>query len=500
MEHSSNLGEDIDLPYPGNIIENKSISKTIPVSEELAPNCFKNLNSDSKIFLNNNPMKLKPPWEQPANQPNVFNESFNGESVCSKQTTRKNLESSPMKKFSGQIKKLEYKILFINQKKWDKNIFASPKDMRGHLKQTRFSQNSNEDHLHVKENKVYNQQAEFKNKFQSWGDVEQKNNKSFCLENDSGIESKFYSFGVKPEINQSKIILSKRSFDKFEENNFADICLPPTNWELCLGEKLTGAFIEKNLDKISKPNSNVQISEKKYSTKKQNHQKDETKQTTSANFELIYAGTSTQEQIIEYLISEARKDFLKAGIKMSIESPLRRTRIQYQRPCKNPIPPDNSKNGFQKFINSQIHFYSVDKEQLKNKSFLKGTVLNTFIGKYRVSEAKLFEKYSARIEKVVLMMIQKLNRTPQLSEVQKFMKLINLQVPLTQVHFDSLSIFNKIKVICILFFRFFNINRLMTVFGDVWEEIRIHFNYKTHSKMYFILYYCKEIFMLSISK
>lgn len=120
---------------------------------------------------------------------------------------------------------------------------------------------------------------------------------------------------------------------------------------------------------------------------------------------------------------------------------------------------------------------------LKNDSFLN-VIYNTFLFNLKnESNLEPFKKYLETMDELKTWMFQEFDEKKGFSNAEQFMKYFNLQVPINQQYFSGLSNKDKIKLICFFFCKFFNRNVLMTQFGDVWPQVKIHHNYKTHSKM-----------------
>jgi hypothetical protein len=127
------------------------------------------------------------------------------------------------------------------------------------------------------------------------------------------------------------------------------------------------------------------------------------------------------------------------------------------------------------------HFYN--HFLLKSDSFLN-VVYNTFLMSLQTeSKVEVFKKYLQTMEELKTWMFQEFDEKKGFSNAEQFMKYFNLQVPIDQQYFSGLSVKDRVKLICFFFCKFFNRNILMTQFGDVWETVRIHHKYKTHSKM-----------------
>jgi hypothetical protein len=211
---------------------------------------------------------------------------------------------------------------------------------------------------------------------------------------------------------------------------------------------------------------------------------------------LFFQASSEKEKYICKYIKEMKTNFLKLGIRIDKAAITQNNdkRILFDDSLgNNKFLSFNKSNcsksmsildGSDSFISAKIFDETFYNKYLLNNDSFNNILHNTFLHKLKNEESfDLFKKYLGTMEEMKTWMFQEFEEGKGYSNAEQFMKYFNLQVPINQHYFTGLSTKDKIKLICFFFCKFFNRNILMTQFGDVWQEIKIHHNYKTHSKM-----------------
>ena len=211
---------------------------------------------------------------------------------------------------------------------------------------------------------------------------------------------------------------------------------------------------------------------------------------------LYFQADREKEKYIYKAIKEMKTNFLKLGIRIDKASIIQNNdkRILFDDSLGNNMFSSVNKSncsksmsildGSDSYISAKIFDDTFYNKYLLNNDSFNNILHNTFLHKLK-NEAtfNLFKRYLDTMEEMKTWMFQEFEEGKGYSNAEQFMKYFNLQVPINQHYFSGLSTKDKIKLICFFFCKFFNRNILMTQFGDVWNDIKIHHNYKTHSKM-----------------
>lgn len=231
----------------------------------------------------------------------------------------------------------------------------------------------------------------------------------------------------------------------------------------------------------------------------QSHQKEDRagrKNLMKFEFGLYFEPSEDRQNYIVKRIKDLKLDFLKMGIRMDKVNLWHKNKkyIMFDESLGNRFRSFNRSNYTKSMsvLDESKSFISVKifDETFYNKFLLKddsfnNILHNTFLLKLKKEDTfDLFKNYLEIMDEMKTWMFQEFEEGKGYSNAEQFIKYFNLQVPINQQYFSGLSVRDKIKLICFFFCKFFNRNIIMTLFGDVWPQIKIHHNYKTHSKMY----------------
>lgn len=301
--------------------------------------------------------------------------------------------------------------------------------------------------------------------------------------------------------------LGKRNFQTFQQNRFRVEDLTSLSGAEIYNHKQPNKLRVLNFTS-SKYNSNPgmsmdqlsEISNKNptlNSIQEENASRNSIMTRTNINMKLLYPVNSKKTRVIERLLKEMKVNFLRAGIKMEkavLETDGRKKLLFNESNKSNKMTSLNLsfgsksitvQDGGKSVISTKIFDETFYNKYLLDEQSFMNTVYNTFLFQLKEgNQTKLMENYLAIMEELKTWMFQEFEHNKTYSNAEQFMKYFNLQVPIKQHYYSGLAVKDRVKLMSFFFCKFFNRNILMTLFGNIWPEIKMHHNYKTHIKMY----------------